>query len=858
MSGQSNAPAGTIGEGITTTSENQSHHTAVGDRHDVVEIAQRHVAEGHVVIPVHGVGPDGLTCSCPKGRTCKHPGKHPVGDGWEQRRDGLDLLKQLVAKGRRVNVGILPGPSGLFVIDVDPRNGGQETMAALKAHHGPLPKSKAVRTGSGGYHLYYRRPEGIAFRGALGAGIDLKTSGMVVAEGSRSGAGDYSVLFDSPIIAPPAWLVELGRRPAPSIPTTTEAATEQDGDHLDDAERDRRLRYFKTAIESEVARLDAMTAAKTADGTGYRGEPWDQTTYAVACALLEIANTTGSGLTADEAAQLVRGHAPRDAGFGDVRVEEKIESARRKVGTKGRTIPAAPVDPFPAKSSTTTTTTKASAPEAEADALTLMGGRSFIDANVVDAFALRHADDVRCAGGRRWLAWDGARWRDVDESVIVEKSRVFAQDLAVAAAARGDADLAKNATKRMTKSAIAAVVFLVKGHPLISVDPGSLDVDRDLLNCPNGTVDLRTGEVRPHDPDDLITCVTRAEYMPDAVHPDLDTALGDIEPETRAWLQTRLGQALTGHPPPDDRIIFPHGGGANGKSTLVAAVHAAAGDYGVTVSDRVILAASTSQHPTELTDLIGARIALLEELPEQAHLSAKRVKSLAGTDTQTARRVHENSVAWDATHTLFVTTNSRPRVTETDHGMWRRLALVTFPCRYVGSLEEVEGPLDRVGDPGLKPRMKYGAEQQRAVLAWAVAGAVRHYATWESSPPLPAAVKRDTDAWRDSSDPLGTFIAERVRVSPGRCIAAADLHSEFAEFMAERGQSRWSDQTLSERMATHHVISSAGVEKRRPRVTDEAGHPSQPQVSYRPGNVTVHYADGQQITAWVGLEWQGQ
>ena len=80
--------------------------------------------------------------------------------------------------------------------------------------------------------------------------------------------------------------------------------------------------------------------------------------------------------------------------------------------------------------------------------------------------------------------------------------------------------------------------------------------------------------------------------------------------------------------------------------------------------------------------LRGARLALLEETPEARHLNVKRLKDTVGTPRMSARYIRQDTVEWDCTHSLFVSTNYRPRVDETDHGTWRRLALVTFPFVY--------------------------------------------------------------------------------------------------------------------------------------------------------------------------------
>ena len=135
----------------------------------------------------------------------------------------------------------------------------------------------------------------------------------------------------------------------------------------------------------------------------------------------------------------------------------------------------------------------------------------------------------------------------------------------------------------------------------------------------------------------MLTKVTMVDYVPGATHRDWQQALTAVPADAVDWLQIRFGQGLTGHPVPDDRLVVLKGSGANGKTTIVDAVREALGDdYAVTLPDRVLLA-RTGDHPTEMMDLRGARLALMEEFPELGHLNVKRLKDLHGTGEMTAR-----------------------------------------------------------------------------------------------------------------------------------------------------------------------------------------------------------------------------
>lgn len=812
----------------------------------MIEIVEDLYSKGYFLVPVHAVGPDGQTCTCAKGRNCPSPGKHPIQDGWTDPKKSREAFDELEAKGRRFNAGILVEPSGLLVVDIDPRNGGGETINELMAEHGELPKTRLVKTGGDGWHAYYRRPEGVDFKGQLGPGVDLKSTGMVVVEGSRSGSGSYSVMRDEPVVDPPEWVVSLGRRPKAE---PKQASTEVRKVDPSDPDLPRRQAYCRSAVQREVARLEEMEKAKVPAGGDYRGEAWNNTTYQVACNLLEFANTPEAGMSHQDVVDIVLAKAPRDDGFGEDEITKILESAQAKVGDQGRDLPAPPVDPFP----TSGDAGSRAGTVVDLEPIDRMDGRLWKDSHVAAAFAEHHAREIRYINGLGWFRYlqHEGRWKAVDDGTVRGMSDIFAQDLVIGAARRGDPQLSKSAAGRLSGGAINMVESIAKNIPALREEVESLDGDKELLNCTNGYVDLRTGELLPHNPDKMMSKSTGVAYRPDATHPDIDKALECLDPEEREWLQMVFGQAVTGYLPPEDFLTFFHGVGANGKTALIGTLRRVVGTYGVTMSERVIIA-NDQAHPTELTDLLGARVAVLEELPEGGNLSSKRIKSIAGTESMTARKMRQDSIQWEPTHTVFITTNHRPRITETDHGLWRRLVLLTFPYRFVPMASMIEGDRDRVGDIGLRHRLSQD-EQKEAFLAWVVAGAVKYLARGAEHPlGVTERMQADIDDWRGNSDPLGRFLDERIEFDPESCITSAEFYDELKGWLVTNGHTPWSSQLVTTRLEGHHAAMAHNVSRKRVRVGQDV------KLSYAPSPVTHSYADGQQVRVWSGMKWRSE
>ena len=460
--------------------------------------------------------------------------------------------------------------------------------------------------------------------------------------------------------------------------------------------------------------------------------------------------------------------------------------------------------------------------------------------------------------GLGWMRWDGRRWARTPDPDVHEHARLWVKaqytdacDHAKGSPSAAATDLIKAWQGYLSRSRIEAIVSLARG--ILLVDAADFDAQPDLLNVGNGVVDLRTGELLAHDPGLLMAKITPVDYDPGAEHPDWKAALEAVPDDIRDWYQLHMGQAITGHTSDDDIVIVQQGGGSNGKSTVMAAMQRAVGEYFHNVSHRALLA-DASAIPTEVASFQGVRLAVLEETPEERRLNPTRIKQLVGTPQISARHVYQREMTFDATHTLVVNTNYVPEITETDYGTWRRLALVRFPFRFVKPGEELRGDTDRPGDPGLRARLREGRDgQHEAVLAWLVAGAARWYEGGRVMPPLPDRVEQDTRAWRAESDLVMAFWDERLIADRDSHIASADMLAEFNRFLEPRNLRAWGDKTLSTRLGGHEVTQRNHVEKKKTRTRKGA---SRPPCAYDPSAFAGGGHLPAQYQAWLGVRFR--
>lgn len=420
--------------------------------------------------------------------------------------------------------------------------------------------------------------------------------------------------------------------------------------------------------------------------------------------------------------------------------------------------------------------------------------------------------------GLGWMRWNDQIWERRDEVPVIEAVRRYMVETVIPEMAEAGDDWRRRTALAalLGKHRLAAITSLARGP--LEVDAEDFDAHPHLLNTPTGIVDLRTGKLGPHDPELMLTKITTVGYVSGATHQDWNKALQAVPQDCHTYLQMRIGQAATGFMTPDDVLVVFQGGGENGKTTVLEAVTSSLGTYQVLVSKRALLA-NPGDHPTELMDFRGARMAFAEELPEGHRLSVERLKDVIGTPRMKARHMRQDTVEWDSTHSMFISTNYLPVVEETDHGTWRRLQLLEFPYRFLKPHEEPTGAANELrGDPTLRQRLKEGEAQREAVLAWIVGGAKQWFDAECVMPEAPERVRESSRRWRMTSDSVLAYWDDRLVASAGSHVMGTEILGDFNEWLRQRGQREWSDRLFSNRFGEHNETKRHLVVQKRVRV----------------------------------------
>jgi putative DNA primase/helicase len=361
----------------------------------------------------------------------------------------------------------------------------------------------------------------------------------------------------------------------------------------------------------------------------------------------------------------------------------------------------------------------------------------------------RHGENLRyCYPFKKWLVWSEARWVLDDTGQVMRWAKDTVKDL-VHTIDTLDDDKAIQALFRHIKSSLATpkLKALVEGaQSELPVLPDDLDNDLWLLNCLNGTIDLRTGKLRHHQRDDFLTKLAPVVYDPASTCPTWEAFLNRIMDENTnliRFLQKAIGYSLTG----DTReqcLFLLYGVGANGKSTLIDTLLALLGDYAKQAEFTTFLQRQYDTVRNDIAALRGARFVSAVEAGDGRRFAEPLLKLVTGGDTIRARFLYQEEFEFKPQFKLFLATNHKPNIKGTDHAIWRRIRLVPFTV----TIPETEQ------DQELPARLR---EELSGILTWAVEGCL---AWQEEGLGIPAVVKAATDDYRNEMDIVGQFLDE--------------------------------------------------------------------------------------------------
>ena len=424
------------------------------------------------------------------------------------------------------------------------------------------------------------------------------------------------------------------------------------------------------------------------------------------------------------------------------------------------------------------------------------------DAGLAAAFIRHHGPDLlhlpTTRGDGPWYVWDGTRYRRDEGNEVRRMILETATSLIREAADEPNPDrreeILKMAWRCRSSRGQRDALWIAASDPAVVVRSDELDSNPWLFNFANGTLDLKTGKLRPHRREDRITKISPVAYDRNAKAPLWEKTLKEVQPDPkmRAFLRRALGYCLTGSTREEVIFIF-WGGGCNGKTVLIETVRACVGsDYAIELSTNALVRSRYGEElERALVPLPRIRLATTTELREGQQLNAQLTKRITSGEPVRVRALYKESSEFHPECKVIMATNHKPRVSEDDDGTWRRLRLIPFNQKI---------PADKVNQ-NLRAELR---EELPGVVAWMVRGCLE----WQKRRlDPPKSVLAATDEYRSDEDYLSEFLDECTTENAQACVLAGDLGAALGIwFKRSGGKYVPSSKAIAERLKNRKFV----------------------------------------------------
>lgn len=371
-----------------------------------------------------------------------------------------------------------------------------------------------------------------------------------------------------------------------------------------------------------------------------------------------------------------------------------------------------------------------------------------------------------------WYIWNGVIWQkdgnDQAMRLAHDTARAITTEAEKLPKHEDRKQLKEWATYSLGAPRIKAMLESAKSYMTRKLD--ELDTHTYLLNVNNGTVDLKTGTLMPHDRVNLITKLAPVAYNTEAQCPQWLSFLNvifDGKEELITYVQKVLGYSLTGDMSEKCFFIMYGPEGNNGKTVMMNTVMAIMKDYAVQNPTDTLLKRKPGAQTNDLVRIKNARMVLAAEASESYSFDEPLVKRLTGDDPITARLLYKEHVTFKPECKIVLATNSIPRFKGDDKAFANRIKIIPFM---------VSIPTERQ-DTQLKEKL---LAEQEGILNWLIQGCL----LWQSERlgNIPGSI---TPEYEDTTlDAVKAFIAYRCIVDPGSTETTKVLHDSFTTYAA--------------------------------------------------------------------------
>jgi putative DNA primase/helicase len=399
--------------------------------------------------------------------------------------------------------------------------------------------------------------------------------------------------------------------------------------------------------------------------------------------------------------------------------------------------------------------------------------------DLADRFVSRFRRELRYVPARgAWMVWTGRSWKQDETRLASNGVRLIC---------RATADTVndeKMARKLCAERTINAVEKLARSDPRMAEPAFAWDRGDMIINTPAGTLDLVTGEMQTHSPNDLLTRISKGSPTGDC--PRWNQFLSEVtngKAGLADYLQRIAGYCLTGRMT-EHVFFFLHGTGANGKSVFIDALSHVLGDYAATAPLDTFTSVNGERHPTDLAGLATARAVFVTETEQGRPWAESRIKAITGGDTLRVRFLYRDFFEVQPTFKIVVAGNARPRLVGVGEAMKRRLHLIPF---------DVTIPEEQ-RDKTLLDQLH---RERDGIFQWMLEGCK----TWQKvGLQPPQCVREAADEYFRDEDLVTQWIEERCLTDAGARAPSAQLYKNWIEWADARGFDRGSQRSLGEEL----------------------------------------------------------
>lgn len=398
---------------------------------------------------------------------------------------------------------------------------------------------------------------------------------------------------------------------------------------------------------------------------------------------------------------------------------------------------------------------------------------------------IRYSPVLKC-----WFVWDGKIWaRDTTLAVMaIAKATVVQMHREALELTDDEARKTRVGWCLASESTAKLKAMAENAQSDVVVRPEQLNSDPFLLTVQNGTLDLKTGELRPHSPLDLITFMAPVTWTPEAKDARWEQALDlFVRPDEgkEEFLRRAAFASLTGDTTDKAFVnLYDASDGNTGKTTVIESLLSVLGPYGVVVGAEAFLQRAHGMSAgirSDLASCAGKRMVVSSEIPVNRKLDSALMKKLtAGAGTYSFEEKYANPWQGRVTFTIWLDGNSVARAPAEDHPLFNRWRLTPFKHKLAAALVDPKWVETVCADPGYRS----------AVLAWAMDGRAAWWANGMGTAPSIEAAGEEV---RAEMDPLRDYWESCCVFDTQFFTPSQRMRESYENWCAERGERQIND-----------------------------------------------------------------